>query len=118
PSHVSSDCPEPSHVLSDRPESSHMMSASVMAITIFSMWAAHYTLEVTSVHKSAPEVTFVHESAPEITSDLKPAMSPIWSCPTVRSPPDVTLTQLSHFDTPDYIPHQSLHLIRDQSAAL
>ncbi|KAL0177033.1 hypothetical protein M9458_025927, partial [Cirrhinus mrigala] len=64
PPHLSSDLPEPRHistsqVLSDLPEPCHIMSASVMTITILSMWAAHYAPEVSSVHKSAPEVSSV-----------------------------------------------------------
>ncbi|KAL0152403.1 hypothetical protein M9458_052126 [Cirrhinus mrigala] len=40
------------------------MTASVMAVTILSVWATHYTPEVSSVQKSAPEVLSDHESAP------------------------------------------------------
>ncbi|KAI2646642.1 Transposable element Tcb2 transposase [Labeo rohita] len=68
PRHVSSDLPEPCHDSSDLPEPRHVMTASVMALTILSVWAAHYTPEVSSVHKSAPEVSSVHKSAPEVSS--------------------------------------------------
>ncbi|KAL0162338.1 hypothetical protein M9458_041734 [Cirrhinus mrigala] len=89
PSHVSSVCPGPSHistvcpefcldtsdrqessqVSSDLPEPCYVMSASVMAITILSIWAASYAPEVPSVTKSAPEVSSVTKSVPEFSSD-------------------------------------------------
>ncbi|KAL0148083.1 hypothetical protein M9458_056623 [Cirrhinus mrigala] len=39
-----------------------------MAVTILSVWAAHYASEASSVHESASEASSVHESAPEALS--------------------------------------------------
>ncbi|KAI2646940.1 hypothetical protein H4Q32_027962 [Labeo rohita] len=94
PLHVSADHQEPHHVSAELPEPTlpshaeptfpnHKSTAStpsrptdiplstvlpVMAIAIFSVWAAHCAPEASSAHEYAPEASSVHESAPEASS--------------------------------------------------
>ncbi|KAL0153365.1 hypothetical protein M9458_051329 [Cirrhinus mrigala] len=70
PSQVTTELHKPSHVSSVGPEPGHVMSASVMAITIFSMWTAHYAPEIPSVTRSAPEVSSITMFVPEVSSGL------------------------------------------------